>query len=596
MSSTSASDIADELARGEYLAAADIGLAIIDGETTASPEVIWATALALARCGAADRAREIMDDAHLLSVAADVDERLRRDIWALDARLAKDRSIRGGTDAASWAAESARRYGAIVDEFDSHYAAVNAATMWRAAGDATASADMARRALSLATQPDDASEVGDTYWRAATRAEALLLLGRVDEAAAALDHAAGLGADWASRSTTRRQVRWVSDLLGTDRSIIDHLPVPAIAHYTGHMFARGPEDRLRSEIGALMEAENVGAIYGSLACGADLLVAEEALALGLEVHVVLPCPAADFLARSVTPAGADWVARWHAVVAQASSIEEEPTVSLDDAAMFGYCDQLALGAALGRARQTESPMLQIALWDGVASDGEAGTGAAVARWTALGGRTCVIDLPREELSAPPPSSSPDTTGSVAHRDVRAMLFADVRGFSGITEDRLPDFFGRVMGACAEELDRSDDVLYRNTWGDALYVVFASVAGAARTAVALQRAVERLRHDLQWPELALRIGGHAGPVFAGHDPVRDEPTFFGTHVTRAARIEPRTPPGEVYVTANFGALLALEPASDITLDYVGHVPTAKDYGSLRMFVIRDATQLSAGSAS
>jgi hypothetical protein len=43
-------------------------------------------------------------------------------------------------------------------------------------------------------------------------------------------------------------------------------------------------------------------------------------------------------------------------------------------------------------------------------------------------------------------------------------------------------------------------------------------------------------------LALRIGGHLVPAYAGQDPIMKQPNFFGAHVSRVARIEPVTPEG------------------------------------------------------
>jgi adenylate cyclase len=86
-------------------------------------------------------------------------------------------------------------------------------------------------------------------------------------------------------------------------------------------------------------------------------------------------------------------------------------------------------------------------------------------------------------------------------------------------------------------------------------------------------------------LALRIGGHVGPVFATRDPVLERESFMGSHVSRTARIEPVTPPGEVYVTEPFAAALELDGRDDCVCDYVGHMAAAKDYGHLRMYRLR-----------
>ena len=86
-------------------------------------------------------------------------------------------------------------------------------------------------------------------------------------------------------------------------------------------------------------------------------------------------------------------------------------------------------------------------------------------------------------------------------------------------------------------------------------------------------------------LALRIGAHAGPVFEIDDPVLGQPGFFGSHVTRTARIEPVTPESETYVTEQFAALLGLVPDTRLRCEYVGHMPTAKSFGALRMYVLK-----------
>jgi class 3 adenylate cyclase len=147
-----------------------------------------------------------------------------------------------------------------------------------------------------------------------------------------------------------------------------------------------------------------------------------------------------------------------------------------------------------------------------------------------------------------------------------------------------------MGSFARVLrDHGDAVLFRNTWGDGLYVVLTDARKAARCALDLQAALgpgELAAAGL--PEtLALRLGAHFGPVFETLDPVLGVTGYFGAHVSRTARIEPVTPPGEVYVTEAFAARLALA-APEFACDYVGHVPAAKGWGAMRMHHLRQAT--------
>jgi class 3 adenylate cyclase len=75
--------------------------------------------------------------------------------------------------------------------------------------------------------------------------------------------------------------------------------------------------------------------------------------------------------------------------------------------------------------------------------------------------------------------------------------------------------------------------------------------------------------------------HAAAVFRGDDPILGRENFFGAGVTRAARIEPVTPPGAVYASEAFAATLAASRAP-FSLQYVGTLDLAKDYGESRVY--------------
>ena len=117
---------------------------------------------------------------------------------------------------------------------------------------------------------------------------------------------------------------------------------------------------------------------------------------------------------------------------------------------------------------------------------------------------------------------------------------------------------------------------RNTWGDGLYFVFSDVDLAGKFALELAHLVASTR----WEEkglrrgLNLRIALHAGPVYEFDDPITGNRSYSGTHVSRAARIEPITPPGQVYASEAFAALAAARKADGFTCDYVGQTPLAK----------------------
>ena len=90
-------------------------------------------------------------------------------------------------------------------------------------------------------------------------------------------------------------------------------------------------------------------------------------------------------------------------------------------------------------------------------------------------------------------------------------------------------------------------------------------------------------------MALRIGVHLGPVYSAREPILKRVNYFGAHVSRAARIEPVTPEGCVYVTETLAAVLAIHNAHEFECQYVGMTRAAKRYGKMRMFLLRRANE-------
>jgi class 3 adenylate cyclase len=340
--------------------------------------------------------------------------------------------------------------------------------------------------------------------------------------------------------------------------------------------------RLSSEIAERLDETGCTIAYGSLAAGADILVAEAMLARGGELHLVVPFPEADFLEQSVLPWGAQWRPRFDTCRAAASSaaMASEATF-VGDEGQFAYGSMLAMGLARLRARHLEAEAVQLALWDGLLSGGVAGTGADVERWRATGSRTVAIEPGKiERRPAEPP---PQPLRAEERRAIRAIIFTDYAGFSKLGEDGLPVFWHEVLGRAAAVLDRyGSAVCSRNSWGDAVFAVVTDAAAGASIALDLQQELAALRDPRLGEHGAMRIGVHYGPVFEAIDPITRAPTFFGTEVTRTARIEPVTPPGAVYATQPLAAILEMEAPGAFSFTYSGRVALAKGYGELPMY--------------
>jgi hypothetical protein len=563
------------MASGDYLAAYDLASGTQDADGPDDLEVRYLAVLALARSGATTAA---------LAAAAALDpggSHLAEDVAALGARLEKDLALRlHGAARVAGCASAAQQYEDVFRRTGGVYPGVNAAAMWFLAGDPQRAEPLARAVLALA----DGAE--QDYWTAASAAEAALVLGDLTRARASLLLADRLSRDdLASRATTRRQLALLCRSAGHDPALLELLANPTVLHFAGHR-SLSPQEALdlAPRLDTLLEEHDVGIGFGSLAAGADVLVAEALLRRGAELHVVLPFDPDDFERASVADRGEDWTHRYRRCLARAASVtRSSDEVFLGDPVLFDLCSRVAMGSAVLRARVLASPLLQVAVWDGRPSASGAGTAVDVERWGRSGHRTVVLD---GGVRTNPPVADRHLDHP---REVRAMLFCDVGGFGTLTDAEIPDFMDVVMARLGGVLDRlGDAVLLRQTWGDALYVVLRDVTCAVRCALDLQRAFAGL--DL--PALGLgglrglRVAGHVGPLFRGRDHVRDETAFYGSAVVRAARIEPRTPLGEVYVTAQFAALAALEGEQDCSVEYVGVAPTAKGYGDLPMFVVRE----------
>jgi len=570
--------------RGELLAAydlADQGLAEHPGDLWLQHRAV----LALARSGATRQATQRYLAYDLARAAHE------EDVAALAARIAKDRALEA-TDArrVALAAEAAALYAAVHARTGGYYPAINAATLSLLAGRSEAARRLAAEARRQAGQGTD-----EPYYRAATLAEAALILGDRAAATAALARAAAVhGGDLAAVATTRRQLRLVAALTGTEPTVLAPLAAPAVVHFCGHMmsppgragrFETTAEARVAADIARTLAQHRVGYGYGSLASGADILFAEALLAAGAELHVVLPFDRADFVALSVVPAGGDWVARFERCLAAARTVSyATEDHHLGDDALFAYAARLAMGLALLRGRYLDADVAQVAVWDGGPPGGVSGTTVDIGTWRATGRPSITIASHGSAVPAPRALADP-----ARRRVPRAMLFGDVKGFSKLTEREMPAFVEVVLGGLAAAVARhAAHVLFRNTWGDGVFVVLDDVAIAARCALDLQQAFAAI--DLAAAglpaHLGLRLGGHQGPVYEFTDPLLGRPNFFGAHVSRTARIEPVTPVGEVYVTEMFAAALALSADTAFACDYVGHMPAAKGYGNLRMYLLRE----------
>jgi tetratricopeptide (TPR) repeat protein len=586
------------MARGELLQAYDLAQRALV-KFPNSERLRYAAILALARAGATRQAR-IQYGALLGNMSGSGSgSALYNDIAALDARIRKDEALATvGLARRRLLAEAADRYLAIFRRTGGYYPGINAATLSLLSGNHKRAKSLAREvakaALAISTRRGP-----DAYFASVSAAEAALILGDPEAASEAIKVAArDHHYDFSALATTRHQLKLVCDAVGLSKDLLAPLSTPAVIHYTGHMigsrFHDSEEGRVRAQIAHSLERLYVGFGYGSLAAGADILFAEELLKRGADVNLVIPFDTEDFKRVSVVPSGREWIKRFDACNRAAKTVSFATTDRyMNDHSLFAYGGKIAMGLALLRARFLAAPVYQIAVWDGdstASSDNIAGTYSDVAFWRRRGLPSETISSHRNKRSTVKVRSAASRTAtqSACGRLIRAILFCDVKGFSKLGDEQLLAFEREVLPRFARILDRyRRRILFRNTWGDGLYVVAFDAETAASCAMDMLAEMESLvpaKHGLP-ADLGIRLGGHVGPVFRMRDPVLKRWNFIGSHVNRTAMIEPITPPGAAYVTEAFAAELATNRKSSFDCEYVGQVPAAKNYGTMRMYSLK-----------
>lgn len=404
--------------------------------------------------------------------------------------------------------------------------------------------------------------------------------------------------------------------------------MPNTVVFTGHMmdkigrvgpryvprFPREKEEAVRKSICDTLNRLDARIGFCSAACGGDIVFIEEMLKRGGEVHIVLPYAEDLFIRDCIEmPAtgpwnerfqenlGQEWLPRYRKARKKFSSLITLGNQRAQDNAMSSdCCNRVVLGLGLLSAASHSTQLTLIALWDGWSGDAPGGTRSLVKLADTLRVKVAYLPelFPREVndiimTAVPPPgfSAQPIFSHQEPPQQICAVLFADVMQFSQLDETKIPDFISGYMQPLASLIQQARHTGYGpldyNTWGDGLFCIFDSMRKAGRFALSLQQLVIsgkwRVKGDLG--NLKLRIALHAGPVYRIPDPIYPKETFMGTNITFAARMEPKTPPGEIYCSQAFAALAATEGVLEFGCEYVGKRQLSKGAGTHPMYVLK-----------
>lgn len=567
-----------------------------------------ARGLALARSGSTREANRTLEQLR-------VEGHLEGETLGLLARTHKDLGLDTAGDARRDHLDAALRlYADAYARKHDYWTGINVATLAALLGDREQSTAVARQVMTdckaaLGRLPADHP---DKYWALATLGEAALGMGDWAQADDWYRQAGEVGRHrFGDLNSTRRHARLLLGHFGRDAGVVNEwLPLPRVVVFSGHMidlpdrpeprFPPTLEPAVSAAIREWLRANNGLIGFSSAARGADLMFLEAVNALGGETHIVLPYHQEEFVGDSVelgTTCG--WRDRFDRQLAGSRVVYASSSRPLDGGLAYDYANHLVHGLGLVRARELETDLVGLAVWDGNPGDGVGGTASAVRQWQQHG-----IPVHRVRIEAAlgdagaglevVPVAAGGATASVAgparppDDAVMALLFADAVGFSRLTDAEVPLFVRHCLGLVARLVERDPvSIPVRETWGDGLFLAFTGVGAAGRFALDLLDAMAAT----DWQALGfsrpltMRFALHVGPVHLTTDPITGLPKCCGTHVSRAARLEPKTPSGQVYASEAFAALAAMEDVSGFRCDYVKQLDWAKRYGTFPAYIVR-----------
>lgn len=246
---------------------------------------------------------------------------------SLKGRLLKDRAKAAtGPEKIRLYGKAASAYSAAVQLTNDSYPLINAAALALLGDEPERSSELAKDTLRLLDT--DPRQGENAYWRAATRSEALLLLGDEAGARAALTEGMlALPRAWEDHAATIGQFELILDKQNKNIAWLDEYRPPSSFYFSGIISLNEEDQTLRQNVDAIIAREKPGFGFGALAAGADILIAEALSASGVDLHITLPYPVDRFCELSVAPYGAHWVTRFETlleVVAELEVLTEPP--------------------------------------------------------------------------------------------------------------------------------------------------------------------------------------------------------------------------------------------------------------------------------
>ncbi|MDD3024169.1 MAG: adenylate/guanylate cyclase domain-containing protein, partial [Syntrophomonadaceae bacterium] len=167
-----------------------------------------------------------------------------------------------------------------------------------------------------------------------------------------------------------------------------------------------------------------------------------------------------------------------------------------------------------------------------------------------------------------------------------IIFSDLKGYSKLSEIETRKYFEKVNYDLSQRMHKYLQYAEAfNTWGDAVVAVFMDGRYAIDMVLEYRDFFNTYDFEaLEMSRLMPRIGGHYGEFFSFKDELLGRTNMYGSNINTAARIEPVTRTGEIFVTRQFKEAIENLPVSIdyVSFDELGFVELAKSFGEWELF--------------
>ncbi len=172
------------------------------------------------------------------------------------------------------------------------------------------------------------------------------------------------------------------------------------------------------------------------------------------------------------------------------------------------------------------------------------------------------------------------------RQIKALLFADIKGYSKLNDDRLYEKLSDILKREILARILNNEVMLHQTSGDGV-ILFSN------TASPLANAALRLRDEFRnynWiasgfpHNLQMRIALHMDEITIEENSNNQIEDFTGIGVIKTARIEPVIPPDTVHCSQIFQTFLSSSNSANLKTVSRGTMILAKDYGEMSVYEV------------